>query len=75
MRPKLQGYYNYYGVSGNYASLQQFFGEAMRILRKWLNRRSQRKSYSWEGFRVLLEQFQVPQPRIRPRMRLAASTS
>jgi len=32
--------YNYYGVSGNYASLQQFFGEAMRILRKWLNRPS-----------------------------------
>jgi group II intron reverse transcriptase/maturase len=75
LKPKLQGYYNYYGVSGNYASLQQFFGEAMQILRKWLNRRSQRKSYSWEGFRALLVQFQVPQPRIRPRMRLAASTS
>jgi RNA-directed DNA polymerase len=29
LKPKLQGYYNYYGVSGNYASLQQFFGEAM----------------------------------------------
>ena len=28
LKPKLQGYYNYYGVSGNYASLQQFFGEA-----------------------------------------------
>ena len=52
LKPKLQGYYNYYGVSGNYASLQQFFGEAMQILRKWLNRRSQRKSYSWEGFRA-----------------------
>ena len=75
LRPKLQGYYNYYGVSGNYASLQQFFDEAMRILRKWLNRRSQRTSYSWEAFRELLQHFQVPQPRIRPRMRLAASTS
>ena len=77
LRPKLQGYYNYYGVSGNYASLQQFFGEAMQILRKWLNRRSQRKSYSWEGFRALIEHFQVPRPRIRPRPRgrMAVSAS
>ena len=77
LKPKLQGYYNYYGVSGNYASLQQFFGEAMQILRKWLNRRSQRKSYSWEGFRALIEHFQVPGPRIhpRPRRRMAVSTS
>jgi RNA-directed DNA polymerase len=76
VKPKLQGYYNYYGVSGNYASLQQFFGEAMQILRKWLNRRSQRKSYSWEGFRALIEHFQVPRPRIRPRPRgrMAVST-
>ena len=76
LKPKLQGYYNYYGVSGNYASLQQFFGEAMQILRKWLNRRSQRKSYSWEGFRALIEHFQVPRPRIRPRPRgrMAVST-
>lgn len=77
LKPKLQGYYNYYGVSGNHASLQQFFGEAMQILRKWLNRRSQRKSYSWEGFRQLIEHFQVPRPRIgpRPRGRMAASAS
>jgi group II intron reverse transcriptase/maturase len=77
LKPKLQGYYNYYGVSGNFASLQQFFQEAMRILRKWLNRRSQRGSYTWEGFRALLDHFQVPPPRIRPRprIRLAASGS
>jgi len=77
LKPKLQGYYNYYGVSGNYASLQQFFEEAMQILRKWLNRRSQRKSYSWEGFRQLIEHFQVPRPRIRPRPRgrMAVSAS
>ena len=71
----LVGYYNYYGVSGNYASLQQFFGEAMQILRKWLNRRSQRKSYSWEGFRQLIEHFQVPRPSIRPRPRIRLAGS
>ena len=31
LKPKLQGYYNYYGVSGNYASLQQFFGKRCRF--------------------------------------------
>lgn len=29
---------------------------------KWLNRRSQRKSYNWRGFSELLSQFKIPQP-------------
>ena len=72
---KLRGYYNYYGVSGNSASLQEFFTHAMRILMKWLNRRGQRHSYNWTGFRQVLEHFQVIRPRIvgRPRARLEAS--
>jgi RNA-directed DNA polymerase len=43
---KLRGYYHYYGVHGNSASLKQFFDGALRILLKWLNRRSQRRSYN-----------------------------
>jgi group II intron reverse transcriptase/maturase len=75
LNAKLRGYYNYYGVIGNYASLNQFFQAAMRILFKWLNRRSQRRSYNWTGFRELLQQFQVERPRIvgRPKQRMAAS--
>ena len=38
--------------------------QTQRILFKWLNRRSQRKSYSWEAFNRLLQRFQVPPPRI-----------
>lgn len=74
LNAKLRGYYNYYGVRGNYASLRQFFEQAMRILYKWLNRRSQRRSYNWAGFRELLKEFQVERPRIvaRPRTRKAA---
>jgi group II intron reverse transcriptase/maturase len=68
---KLRGYYNYYGVHGNYASLNQFFHRAMRLLFKWLNRRSQRRSYNWAGFRELLQYFQVERPRVvgRPKAR------
>jgi hypothetical protein len=75
LNAKLRGYYNYYGVVGNYASLNQFFRQAMRILFKWLNRRSQRRSFNWQGFQELLKHFQVEQPRIvgRPKMRKAAS--
>lgn len=74
LNAKLRGYDNYYGVKGNSASLAQFFNEAMRILFKWLNRRSQRRSYHWAGFRELLHHFRVERPHIvgRPQTRKAA---
>ncbi len=53
LNAKLRGYYNYYGVIGNYRSLCQFFLEAMRVLHKWLNRRSQHKSITWAEFRLM----------------------
>jgi group II intron reverse transcriptase/maturase len=75
MNTKLRGYYNYYGVQGNFTSLKQFFESAMRILMKWLNRRSQRCSYNWIGFGTLIEHFKVVRPRIvgRPRGRTATA--
>jgi hypothetical protein len=72
---KLRGYYNYYRVHGNSASLQQFFDGALRMLLKWLNRRSQRRSYTWQGFRALRERFKIERPRIvgYPKMRKATA--
>ena len=69
LKLKLRGYYNYYGVSGNSNGLKEFFNEAMGTLWKWLNRRSQRRSFTRQGFDDLLDYFQVPRPRItiRPR--------
>jgi group II intron reverse transcriptase/maturase len=64
LNAKLRGYYNYYGVIGNYESLQRFYRQATRILKKWLSRRSQRKSYNWERFRNMLKQHRVELPRI-----------
>ncbi len=43
LNAKLRGYYNYYGVRGNYASLDEFFQQVQRLHLKWLNRRSQRE--------------------------------
>jgi RNA-directed DNA polymerase len=73
LNAKLRGYYRYYGVSGNYPSLQQFFYRAMHILMKWLNRRSQRRSYTWPGFKELLHHFQVERPRLVGRPQRVAS--
>jgi len=67
LNAKLRGYYNYYGVFGNYDGLQQFLQQVKRILFKWLNRRSQRRSYNWRGFEQLLEHYEVEQPRIKGR--------
>ncbi len=64
LNSKLRGYYHYYGVHGNSASLKQFFDGALRILLKWLNRRSQRHSYNWQGFTAILEHFKVERPRL-----------
>jgi len=61
---KYRGYWNYYGVIGNSASLSQFFYRSKRILFKWLNRRSQRRSYTWTGFQDLLDFFGVEGPKI-----------
>lgn len=74
LNAKLRGYYNYFGVHGNFAGLQQFFSHAMRFLWRALNQRSQRKSYNWAGFRELLQHFGVVRPRIfgRPRARMAS---
>lgn len=61
---KLLGHYNYYGVSGNGKKLLTFYNCACDILFKWLNRRSQRKSYNWKGFHVILKYYKTPLPRI-----------
>jgi hypothetical protein len=68
---KLRGYYNYYGVTGNSGGLKEFFNEAMGTLWKWLNRRSQRRSFTRQGFDDLLEHFHVPRPQIKPLRRPA----
>lgn len=69
LNAKLRGYYNYYGVKGNSLSLARFYAQALPMLLKHLNQRSQRRSYNWEGFAQLLEQFDVEKPRIHERPR------
>ena len=61
---RLRGHWEYYWVIGNFASLRQFYDAALRILRKWLNRRSQKASYTWQAFTRCLTRLGVERPRI-----------
>ena len=59
------GHLQYYGVSGNYKSVDCYLYQVRRLLFKWLNRRSQRKSINWNRFNEIYHQGKLlPRPRI-----------
>ena len=59
----LIGYYGYYAVSDNMRSVNTFTYEAIKLLFKWLNRRSQRKSFTWDEFSKLITRVPIATPR------------
>ena len=61
---KLLGHWNYYGVHYNSDSLWEFYKHTCRVVFTWLNRRSQRRGYSWARFNAMLARYQIPRPRI-----------
>jgi hypothetical protein len=62
---RLQGHSNYYGVRGNFHSLQRFFSGARQRAYKWRNRRGgQRKSYTGEQYPQVLDRVRRARPRI-----------
>lgn len=60
----VRGHINYYGVSFNTRNLQNFIWRVERIAFKWLNRRSQKKSFNWEQFKLFLKSNPLPAARI-----------
>jgi RNA-directed DNA polymerase len=64
LRQKLQGHWNYYGVSGNYEMLSKYYQQVIRIVYKWMNRRSQRRSCNWQGYIEMLTYYNIPRPQI-----------
>jgi len=68
LRRRIQGHFNYFGVSGNFRSLLRVIEQVKRIWYKWLCRRSQRKRLTWERFQDLLRDFPLPRPRIAVRI-------
>jgi len=64
LRQKLQGHFNYYGVCGNFEMLWKYYYQSLEIMFKWLNRRSQKKSCTFEGFMKMVDYYRIPRPRI-----------
>jgi group II intron reverse transcriptase/maturase len=64
---KLRGHFQYFGISGNWQMLARFRYEVIHAWRKWLSRRSQRGSMTWERMDRLLERYALPTPHIAHR--------
>jgi len=64
LKRRVQGHFNYFGVSGNFVSLLLVLEQVKKAWYKWLCRRSHRKRLTWERFADLLRDFPLPKPRI-----------
>jgi group II intron reverse transcriptase/maturase len=62
LKSKLQGTWNYYGVIGNSERNGRFAWFAQRLVYKWLNRRSQRRSYNMTAFAAAWARWEIPMP-------------
>ena len=63
---KLRGHYQYYGVTDNTREVKNYLTQTKRLLFKWLNRRSQRRSYTFDTFyNGLLKTFPLLEPSIK----------
>ncbi|MCD6135377.1 group II intron reverse transcriptase/maturase [Candidatus Bipolaricaulota bacterium] len=61
---KLLGYYRYYGITDNTKALVSFRTEVGKLLFKWMNRRSQKRSFDWNRFNLFLKRYPLPIPKI-----------
>ena len=65
---KMRGHVQYYGVSHNAKYVHEFLDKSRKIMFKWLNRRSQKKSFSWESFQKFLVKNPMPEVKIVHRL-------
>ncbi|MUV39140.1 RNA-directed DNA polymerase [Lentibacillus sp. JNUCC-1] len=61
----LKGYYNYYCITDNTLAVEEFLYRVKQLLFKWMNRRSQRKSFSWDKFNLFLRKYPLPKPKMK----------
>jgi hypothetical protein len=64
-KSRVIGHLSYYAITDNSEKCGTFLYHAKRTLFKWLNRKSQRRSYTWKGFSHALDWVGWPKPSIR----------
>lgn len=67
-KARLQGHLQYYAITDNGPMCEAYRYQLTRLLFKWLNRRSQRKSYNWKRFLSALGWVRWPSVRILHRL-------
>jgi RNA-directed DNA polymerase len=71
---KLRGHYEYYGITGNSYGLSRFLSEVKRRWRYWLDRRSDRRRWTWARFGRYLRGHPLPSAIcVHSRLRRAAN--
>ena len=64
LRVRLLGHYRYYGISGNTRELRKFSIQTAKLAYKWINRRSQKKSYTYRQYCDFRKFNPLPKPKI-----------
>jgi RNA-directed DNA polymerase len=64
-RARVIGHLNYYAITDNAERCSYYVYRVKHILFKWLNRKSQRKAYTWPSFKQALIWVKWPDLRIR----------
>lgn len=64
LRLKLIGHYRYYGISGNMRELRKFYTQVLKLAYKWINRRSQKRSFTYEQYCCFKKYNPLPEPKI-----------
>ena len=61
---KIVGHYRYYGISFNSRMISNYKQQVRELLYKVLNRRSEKKSYTREGFIEMMKYYKLVNPKI-----------
>jgi len=68
LKRKIVGFRNYFGLPDNSLSVGRIYGHILHSLYKWLNRRSQRRSFTWSGMKEMLRYFGIQPMRVSKRL-------
>lgn len=67
LKRKIVGFSNYFALPDNSLSVSRVYNHILHTLYKWLNRRSQRRSFNWKGMKDMLKYFQIKPMTVRKR--------
>ena len=64
LKVKLQGHYNYYGVSGNIEEMKRYYRNTQGRIFYWFNKKSDKKRWNVEEFKRYLTRYPLPQQKL-----------